>query len=181
MPLSKNSMQWVCILLLIFLVNVAHAHIFRCTDAAGLLRFQDRPCDGMQTQDLCDVQDSLVLSDPTLKSNQSPAEAKKNTSQAVQEARQAMQQEKKSKKEAQQEAKAQRRAQRLRARTAQWLIQEQQAAARARLRCQKTDERIQGIQNQLRLGCDTAICTRLKEQLAQQKALKKQHCVRVPS
>jgi Ser-tRNA(Ala) deacylase AlaX len=132
---------------------VTQAGVYHCIGPAGVLEFQDRPCQHNREKEVFlpyvyrDTQKKLVRL-----------------------------QEKEIQKTMKELKKLERQQKRLNKRQKEEALKEAKRNKRNQERCLKTQEKIRMIEVELRLGCKLKRCQRLKTALSQYESKKRQYC-----
>jgi len=137
----------------IFTIPIAVAGIYQCVDEkTGVVEFRDKPCVFSAEQQFLPIQYQKTEEKVVLKQEKEIKIINKDLE----------------KKEKQEE--------RLKERTKKRLEKEQAKAERRKIRCDKLDEKIKHIENQLRQGSKMKRRIRLNEQLAHCEEMKRKYC-----
>jgi hypothetical protein len=141
------------LILLILLATDINAGVFRCVGPTGHVMFRDTPCESA-------LERQEVL----------PYEYEKTTAKVVRE------EERQTKAILKKFAKQEATEQRVENRLSKQAEKEVKQRERLAVRCENTQQKIQDIETELRLGCKMSRCHRLKQEKRHHTAMERRYC-----
>jgi len=143
----------VLLIVLILLATDVNAGVFRCVGPTGHMMFRDTPCESA-------LERQEVL----------PYEYEKTTAKVVRE------EERQAKAILKKFAKQEASEQRIENRLSKQAEKEVKKRERLSMRCENTQQKIQDIETELRLGCLMSRCNRLKKEKRHYTAMEQRYC-----